>query len=191
MKTVGVIGAGQMGAGIAQVSAQAGYRVLLSDMDLARAEAGKAGIAKQLGRLVEKEKIDAGARDAALALIEPVADVSAMSPCELVIEAATEREAIKRAIFETVGKVLTVLACIFGPPAAAAAGFIGLIVWSDCFFSCGGDPDHLGGGLLIALAAALLLAGPVLAASMVRKGSWVLAAIAAPFVWVFLAWLPH
>lgn len=106
MKTVGVIGAGQMGAGIAQVSAQAGYRVLLSDMDLARAEAGKAGIAKQLNRLVEKEKIDAGARDAALALIEPVADVSAMGPCELVIEAATEREAIKRTIFETVGKVL-------------------------------------------------------------------------------------
>jgi len=106
MKTVGVIGAGQMGAGIAQVSAQAGYRVLLSDMDLARAEAGKAGVAKQLNRLVEKEKIDAGARDAALANIEPVADVSAMAPCELVIEAATEREAIKRTIFESVGKVL-------------------------------------------------------------------------------------
>jgi 3-hydroxybutyryl-CoA dehydrogenase len=106
MKTVGVIGAGQMGAGIAQVSAQAGYRVLLSDMDLARAEAGKAGIAKQLNRLVEKEKIAADARDEALALIEPVGDVSAMAPCELVIEAATEREAIKRTIFENVGKVL-------------------------------------------------------------------------------------
>ncbi len=106
MKTVGVIGAGQMGAGIAQVSAQAGYRVLLSDMDLARAEAGKAGIAKQLNRLVEKEKIAADTRDAALALIEPVGDVSAMAPCELVIEAATEREAIKRAIFENVGKAL-------------------------------------------------------------------------------------
>ena len=106
MKTVGVIGAGQMGAGIAQVSAQAGYRVLMSDMDLARAEAGKVGIAKQLNRLVEKEKIAADARDEALALIEPVGDVSAMAPCELVIEAATEREAIKRTIFENVGKVL-------------------------------------------------------------------------------------
>ena len=71
MKTVGVIGAGQMGAGIAQVSAQAGYRVLLSDVDLARAEAGKAGIAKQLARAVEKEKITAGRCDAALAKIEP------------------------------------------------------------------------------------------------------------------------
>src|SRR5687768_18286733 len=47
MQTVGVIGAGQMGAGIAQVAAQAGYTVLLSDMDRARAEAGKAGIGKQ------------------------------------------------------------------------------------------------------------------------------------------------
>jgi 3-hydroxybutyryl-CoA dehydrogenase len=106
MQTVGVIGAGQMGAGIAQVSAQAGYRVLLSDVDQARAEAGKAGIAKQLGRLVEKEKITADARDAALGLIEPVGDVAAMASCALVIEAATEREEIKRAIFTTVGKVL-------------------------------------------------------------------------------------
>ena len=106
MKIIGVIGAGQMGAGIAQVSAQAGYHVLLSDVDLARAEGGKAGIAKGLDRLVTKEKITAAARDAALALIEPVAGVEAFAPCGLVIEAATEREEIKRAIFANVGKVL-------------------------------------------------------------------------------------
>jgi len=106
MQTIGVIGAGQMGAGIAQVSAQAGYAVLLSDMDLARAEAGKAGIGKQLARLVEKEKIATADAEAALGRIQPVADVSAMAPCELVIEAATEREAIKRTIFETIGKML-------------------------------------------------------------------------------------
>ncbi|UUL81569.1 3-hydroxybutyryl-CoA dehydrogenase [Sphingomonas qomolangmaensis] len=107
MQSVGVIGAGQMGAGIAQVSAQAGYAVLLSDVDKARAEAGKAGIAKALARLVEKEKLTAQARDEALANIECVGDVSAMAPCELVIEAATEREAVKRQIFETVGKMLS------------------------------------------------------------------------------------
>jgi 3-hydroxybutyryl-CoA dehydrogenase len=106
MKTIGVIGAGQMGAGIAQVSAQAGYAVLLSDMDLTRAEAGKAGIAKQLARAIDKEKITAADAEAALARLQPVADVSAMAPCDLVIEAATEREAIKRQIFENVGKVL-------------------------------------------------------------------------------------
>ena len=107
MKTVGVIGAGQMGAGIAQVSAQAGYRVLLSDMDVERAEKGKAGIAKQLTRAVEKEKITADARDAALANIECVGGTDAFAPCDLVIEAATEREEIKRSIFTNVGKVLS------------------------------------------------------------------------------------
>ena len=106
MKTIGVIGAGQMGAGIAQVSAQAGYRVLLSDVDIERAAKGKDGIAKGLGKLVEKEKIAAGARDAALALIEPVAGSAAFADADLVIEAATEREEIKRAIFADVGKVL-------------------------------------------------------------------------------------
>lgn len=107
MKTVGVIGAGQMGAGIAQVAAASGYRVLLSDIGLERAEKGKAGIAKSLDRLVAKEKITGDARDATLANIEPVADVSAMGACELVIEAATEREDIKRKIFESVGAVLS------------------------------------------------------------------------------------
>lgn len=106
MKTVGVIGAGQMGAGIAQVSAQAGYAVLLSDVDQARAEAGKAGIAKQLARAVEKEKISAADAEAALGNITCVAGTEAFGPCGLVIEAATEREAIKRQIFESVGKVL-------------------------------------------------------------------------------------
>ena len=103
---IGVIGAGQMGAGIAQVSAQAGWRVLLADVGLPEAEKGKAGIAKQLDRAVTKEKITADARDAALALIEPVPDVTAMGEAELVVEAATEREAIKRRIFEDVGRVL-------------------------------------------------------------------------------------
>lgn len=107
MKTVGVIGAGQMGAGIAQVAAASGYRVLLSDVGLEQAEKGKAGISKSLGRLVTKEKITGEARDATLANIEPIADVSAMAACELVIEAATEREDVKRKIFETVGQVLS------------------------------------------------------------------------------------
>jgi len=106
MKTIGVVGAGQMGAGIAQVSAQAGYRVLLSDVDLARASSGKDGIATGLARLVDKEKIAAEARDAALALIEPVAGSAAFADADLVIEAATEREDIKRAIFADVGKML-------------------------------------------------------------------------------------
>jgi 3-hydroxybutyryl-CoA dehydrogenase len=106
MRAVAVIGAGQMGAGIAQVSAGAGFHVFLSDIDLARAEAGKAGIAKQLGRQVEKEKIAREDADAILARIEPVADYTPMAAADLIIEAATEREEIKRKIFGEVGQLL-------------------------------------------------------------------------------------
>ena len=106
MQTVAVIGAGQMGAGIAQVSAAAGFQVLLSDIDLPRAESGKAGIAKQMNRHVEKEKISHGDADALLGRIQPVAGYETMAAADLVIEAATEREEIKRKIFEGVGKVL-------------------------------------------------------------------------------------
>src|SRR3546814_15923260 len=99
---VGIIGAGQMGAGIAQVSAGAGHDVLLSDIDFARAEAGKAGIAKALGRLVAREKMGQADADALLARITPVADHAPFAPAELVIAAATERDELKRAIFASV-----------------------------------------------------------------------------------------
>ena len=106
MQKVAVIGAGQMGSGITQVVAQAGIPVLLSDVDLALAEKAKDRIAKALARLVEKEKITAAAADAAVARITPVADYAPMADAELIIEAATEREEIKRRIFESAGKVL-------------------------------------------------------------------------------------
>ena len=80
MKIIGVIGAGQMGAGIAQVSAAAGYNVLLSDIDLAGAEKGKAGIGKALDRLVSKEKMDSATRDAIMARITPIADHADFAP---------------------------------------------------------------------------------------------------------------
>ncbi|MEY4999820.1 MAG: hypothetical protein RIS00_1864 [Pseudomonadota bacterium] len=106
MRTVAVIGAGQMGSGIAQVSAAAGYQVLLSDIDLGRASAGKDVIAAALRKLVDREKIDASEAEQTLARITPVADYAPMAEAGLVIEAATEREEIKRRIFDEVGKVL-------------------------------------------------------------------------------------
>ncbi|MGK2911635.1 MAG: 3-hydroxyacyl-CoA dehydrogenase NAD-binding domain-containing protein [Sphingobium sp.] len=106
MQAIGIIGAGQMGAGIAQVSAQAGYDVLLADVDVARAQAGKDGIVKQLKRLVEKEKINAEAAETAIARIKPVGDYAAMGDAGLIIEAATEREEIKRVIFAKAAEVL-------------------------------------------------------------------------------------
>lgn len=112
MQIIGVIGAGQMGAGIAQVSAQAGYRTVLSDISLELAEKGKVGIGKQLARAVEKGKLAQADADAALARIEPVADMAAFAPCDLVIEAATEREEVKRAIFAAVGAHLSATAIL-------------------------------------------------------------------------------
>ena len=106
MRTVAVIGAGQMGAGIAQVSAAAGYQVLLSDIDLDRAKAGKDGIAKAIHRMVEREKMGAAEAEQLLGRIEPVASYAPMASAGLIIEAATEREEIKRKIFDEVGKVL-------------------------------------------------------------------------------------
>lgn len=106
MLTIGVIGAGQMGSGIAQTVAQHGLKVLLADVEIARAEAAKAGIDKALGRLVAKEKIVAAEAEAALARIVPVADYAPMAEAAFIIEAATEREEIKARIFESAGRVL-------------------------------------------------------------------------------------
>jgi 3-hydroxybutyryl-CoA dehydrogenase len=95
-----------MGSGIAQVSAAAGYQVLLSDIDIGRASAGKDVIAAALRKLVDREKIGASEAEQTLARITPVADYAPMAEAGLVIEAATEREEIKRRIFDEVGKVL-------------------------------------------------------------------------------------
>ena len=100
MRTVGVIGAGQMGTGIAQTVAQHGMQVMLADVDLARAEAGKATIEKALGKLVGRGKVEIDQAEATLARITPIADYAPMADAGLIIEAATEREEIKKAIFE-------------------------------------------------------------------------------------------
>jgi 3-hydroxybutyryl-CoA dehydrogenase len=100
VKTLGVLGAGQMGGGIAQVAAQGGRKVLLADVDLARAERGRDQVAKGLGRLVEKGKVTAEARDATLANIVPVASVAAFGEVDLAIEAATENIELKRTLMK-------------------------------------------------------------------------------------------
>ncbi|WP_430426844.1 3-hydroxyacyl-CoA dehydrogenase family protein [Parasphingorhabdus sp.] len=106
MKAIGIIGSGQMGAGIAQVAAQAGYHVYLSDMSIEIAERGKAGIAKQLNRLVEKDKIESQAAEIALGRIEPIVQLDPMANADIIIEAATEREDVKRQIFAAASEIL-------------------------------------------------------------------------------------
>ena len=99
IKSIGVIGAGQMGRGIAQVAAQTGLSVQLLDVDEATAENGIERIAKGLGRLVEKEKISADDRNAILKRISPTGDYASFADCGLVVEAATEQLELKQKLF--------------------------------------------------------------------------------------------
>lgn len=95
-----MIGAGQMGGGIAQVAAQHGYEVWLGDASIELAERGKAKIASILSKQVEKGKLASEERDACLERIHPVASNDGMSEAELVIEAATENQTVKIALFK-------------------------------------------------------------------------------------------
>jgi 3-hydroxybutyryl-CoA dehydrogenase len=106
MQTIAIIGAGQMGSGIAQVAATSRYRVLLVDRERALADKARDGIGKRLARLVEKDKLAAADAAAALDRITAISDYAPMAEADLIIEAATEREDIKRTIFEAAGKVL-------------------------------------------------------------------------------------
>ncbi|MFN4113797.1 MAG: 3-hydroxyacyl-CoA dehydrogenase family protein [Sphingomonadaceae bacterium] len=107
MQKVAVIGAGQMGSGIAQTVAQNGMQVLLTDIDLAVAEKARTGIDKALGKLVGRGKIGIEDAEAALTRITAVGNYEPMAEADLIIEAATERESVKKTIFEAAGKVLS------------------------------------------------------------------------------------
>jgi 3-hydroxybutyryl-CoA dehydrogenase len=97
--TVGVVGAGQMGAGIAQVFAQAGYDVTLNDINQDQLDKAMDKIAWGFGRMVEKDQLAAADVAAALARITPTLKLTDLGPLDLIIEAATEDEAIKHKIF--------------------------------------------------------------------------------------------
>ena len=96
---IGVLGTGQMGAGIAQVAATVGYDVLLADVSLERAERGKANIEKILTRSVTKERITEEEKVEILSRLKPVDGIAALAPADFVIEAATENEELKLKLF--------------------------------------------------------------------------------------------
>jgi len=106
IQTVGIIGAGTMGSGIAQACAVAGVRVVMVDIAEAAVAKGLASVDSSLERLLKKDKISQADKDAALARIRTSTQYEELKSADLVIEAATEREDIKRKIFEEVGKVL-------------------------------------------------------------------------------------
>ncbi|EKE45211.1 3-hydroxybutyryl-CoA dehydrogenase [Oceaniovalibus guishaninsula JLT2003] len=99
IRTVGIIGAGQMGNGIAHVFALSGYDVLLTDVNEAALKRAVELVEGNLGRQVTREKISAEDRDAALARIRTTSQLADLGQSDLVIEAATERESVKDAIF--------------------------------------------------------------------------------------------
>jgi 3-hydroxybutyryl-CoA dehydrogenase len=99
IQSIGVIGAGQMGSGIAHVCALAGYSVLLNDLSADRIKAGMATINGNMARQVGKKAISEDDRKNALARIKPAEKYDAFSGCDLVIETATEKEDVKRKIF--------------------------------------------------------------------------------------------
>lgn len=105
-QNIGIIGAGQMGCGIAHVSSLAGYKVQIYDLDPDRIQAALATINGTLARLVASEKITDEERNAALSKISGSADVNDLAPMDIVIEAATEDESVKRKIYTHVCPVL-------------------------------------------------------------------------------------
>jgi 3-hydroxybutyryl-CoA dehydrogenase len=99
IRKVGVVGAGQMGNGIAHVCALAGFDVKLNDLSAERIKAGIATINGNLARQVSRQRISEEERQTALRRITPAEKLAGLADCDLAIEAATEREDVKRAIF--------------------------------------------------------------------------------------------
>ncbi|NTW86948.1 MAG: 3-hydroxybutyryl-CoA dehydrogenase [Holophagaceae bacterium] len=105
IQSIGVIGAGQMGNGIAHVSAQAGLTVVMQDISEAFAAKGVANIDKNLQRGVDKGKMTAEEKAAILGRIRTTTKLEDLADCDIVVEAATENWVIKKQIFETLDKV--------------------------------------------------------------------------------------
>ena len=106
IKTIGVVGAGQMGGGIAQVSLMSGFKVLLNDVSDAFLSRGRTGIEKGLEILVRKEKITAAEREKMLGNLVATTNLSDFSACDFAIEAATERVDLKHTLFRKLDEVV-------------------------------------------------------------------------------------
>lgn len=106
MQKIGVIGAGQMGNGIAQVCIVNGYEVIMCDVSDESLAKGKATIEKSLAKFVSKEKISQSDADQALARLHCSLETTALKNCDLVVEAATENFELKKRIFQDLDKVV-------------------------------------------------------------------------------------
>jgi len=100
IKTIGVVGAGQMGNGIAQVSAHSGFRVVMSDIADSFIQKGLATISKNLDRMVEKGKIPSSKKDEIIGRVKGTTQIQDMAGADFIVEAATENEPLKLNIFK-------------------------------------------------------------------------------------------
>jgi 3-hydroxybutyryl-CoA dehydrogenase len=106
VNTLGIIGAGQMGGGIAQVAALSGFNIHLQDAFAGAIEKCKAAHAKRIARLVEKEKVSQADADAALSRISYTASLDDLADCDCVVEAIVEDAGIKEELFERLARML-------------------------------------------------------------------------------------
>ena len=105
VKTIGVVGAGQMGNGIAQVAAHSGFRVVMSDIADAFIQKGLATISKNLDRMVEKGKIPSQKKEETMGRIKGTIQIRDMADVDFVVEAATENESLKLNIFKELDQI--------------------------------------------------------------------------------------
>jgi 3-hydroxybutyryl-CoA dehydrogenase len=106
IRKVGVVGAGTMGNGIAQVFAASGFPVIMRDVAQEQVDRGMSTITKSLGRLVEKGKLGQDEADAAIGRVEPTVDLADMKDCDLVVEAIFENYDAKAAVFKELDALL-------------------------------------------------------------------------------------
>jgi 3-hydroxybutyryl-CoA dehydrogenase len=137
IETVGIVGAGTMGNGIAQIVAVAGLKVIMIDLHAKALEAGMSTLARSLDRLVSKGKLDAAARDDAISRIDVSTDYQRLAEVDIVIEAATENGELKIRVLQQIEAVVrpdTIIASntssisitMLGATLAAPSRFIGM-----------------------------------------------------------------
>jgi len=105
IKTIGVVGAGQMGSGIAQVASQSGFQVVMSDIAESFIQKGMSSISKNLDRIVEKGKITSKIKEEILGRIRTTLQLKDMAEVDFVVEAATENESLKLNIFKELDQI--------------------------------------------------------------------------------------
>ena len=105
IKTIGVVGAGPMGSGIAQVAATSGFNVIMNDIADAFIQKGLAGISKNMDRMVEKGKLSPQNREEIRARIRGTVQLEELAEADLVVEAATENEALKLSLFKNLDRI--------------------------------------------------------------------------------------